>query len=242
MKRKQTTYLTVAFLFALYPTNTSCGQANSERMPESGVLVEDFQLYEDGAIPRRWKFFTSTNEIRELEDFMADDERFFVVEEAGNRFVRAYTADEAQRISIANKAEFGLDWDLREHPALTWRWRANHLPVGAAENDENDSGGAIYVTFSRDWLGRPRSIKYVYSSTLPVGTVVSFGRLKVVVASSGADGIGSWVTVQRNVADDYQRVFEKSPPDRPLSITLWSDSDNTGDWAEVDYDDLAILK
>ena len=205
-------------------------------------LIDDFEAYPEGSWPSRWKFFTSTNEIRDLEEFMADDEKFYVVREGRNKFLRGFTENEAQRISVGNDAAFGLDWDLRNHPKLKWRWRALHLPEGAAEDDRNDSGAAVYVTFSRDWLGRPRSIKYAYSTTLPVGTVVDFGRLKVIVASSGADGIGKWLTVERDVAEDYRRVFGRTAPERPLSITLWSDSDTTKDRAEVDFDDIQILK
>src|SRR5690625_7757155 len=94
----------------------------------------------------------------------------------------------------------------------------------ANEASNNDTGAAVYVTFDTDWLGRPRSIKYTYSSTLPVGTVVRFGPLRVIVTDTGADGIGDWRQVDRDVVRDYQQVFGGDPPDRPLSSTLWRDS------------------
>jgi Protein of unknown function (DUF3047). len=98
------------------------------------------------------------------------------------------------------------------------------------------------VTFGSDWLGRPKSIKYTYSSSLPVGTTVSFGPLKVIVVDSAREPrAGEWETVQRRIRDDYRQVFGGSPPDRPVSITLWSDSDTTGDEAVVDIDDLELL-
>lgn len=212
------------------------------RIAAPAVVVDNFEEDTPGTWPDRWKFFTSTNEIRPLDEFMAEDEKFYVVEEDGNQFLRAYTKGEAQRISVANEPAFGFDWNLNDHPKLAWKWRALQLPRGAREDGVNDTGGALYVTFSRDWLGRLRSIKYTYSTALPVGTVVSFGRLKVIVAASGLDGFGHWIEVERNVADDYRRVFGKNPPKRPLSITLWSDSDNTNDVAEVDFDDIVLLE
>lgn len=239
-------YTIVSIILFVYPTlfpQVLLGQAAAVpgRIAPSAVVVDNFEAYAPGSWPDRWKFFTSTNEIRPLDQFMAEDEKFYVVEEDGNQFLRAYTEGEAQRISVANEPDFGLDWNLNEHPTLAWKWRALQLPRGAREDDVNDTGGALYVTFSRDWLGRPRSIKYTYSTALPVGTVVSFGRLKVIVAASGLDGFGHWTEVERNVAEDYQRVFGKNPPERPLSITLWSDSDDTGDVAEVDFDDIVLL-
>jgi hypothetical protein len=53
--------------------------------------------------------------------------------------------------------------------------------------------------------------------------------------------MGDWKTVRRNVVADYRRLFGEEPPQRPLLITLWSDSDDTGDRAEVDIDDLILL-
>ena len=148
--------------------------------------------------------------------------------------------NEAIRYSQRNGKEF--DWSINELPRLKWRWRAHHLPEGASEKGENDTGAALYVTFGSDWLGRPKSIKYTYSSSLPVGTVVSFGPLKVIVVDSKREpGLGEWKTIQRNVVDDYHQVFGGDPPDRPLSITFWSDSDTTGDYAKVDFDDIQLL-
>ncbi|WP_262504726.1 DUF3047 domain-containing protein [Salinibacter ruber] len=53
--------------------------------------------------------------------------------------------------------------------------------------------------------------------------------------------MGEWETVQRRIRDDYRQVFGEDPPDRPVSITLWSDSDTTGDEAKVDVDDIELL-
>lgn len=75
----------------------------------------------------------------------------------------------------------------------------------------------------------------------PRETVVDYGPLKVIVAASGREGFGRWVTVERDVVADYRRVFGKEPPARPLSITIWSDSDNTKDYAVVDFDDFELL-
>lgn len=207
------------------------------------VGIEDFARYPIGAYPDRWRFLTSTREILPLSAVMNEQKECRVQQEAQNKFLRCITRGEALRITLVNREDFGLDWDLRQHARLRWRWRAVHLPAGAREDRRrwNDSGGAVYVTFGTDWLGRPISIKYTYSSLLPVETVVDYGPLKVLVASSGIDGMGSWVSVERNVAADYQRLFGKEPPARPLSLTIWSDSDNTKDYAIVDFDDFELL-
>lgn len=206
-------------------------------------VVEDFQSYSAGDIPHEWKFLRNRRIIPLKPEHFNEREEFFIVEEGRRRFVRVYTEGEAQHIILpANDGEGGgFGWSLKEHPRMSWEWRALELPEGAREDRINDTGAAVYVTFDTDWLGRPRSIKYTYSSTLPVGTVVRFGPLRVIVTDTGLDDIGDWRQVDRDVVSDYRQVFGGDPPDRPLSITLWSDSDNTNSSAKADFDNIRLL-
>ena len=206
----------------------------------SSQVVDNFEQYDLGQPPTQWVRVDSRDDVRPAAQALEPGERFDVLEEEGNQFVRLYTNNEYIRFSQRNGKEF--DWDLRDHPRLQWRWRALTLPKGASEKGENDTGGAVYVTFGTDWLGRPKSIKYTYSSTLPVGTVVSFGPLNVIVVNSGREpGMGTWKTETRNVIDDYKQIFGDAPPNRPVSITISGDSDSTGDESKVDIDDIMLL-
>ena len=224
-----------ALLFVM-PSYATQAQYDEQVQP---ILIENFESSQEGQPPEAWRYFTRKQEWLPLEDVMKEDQKFTVVEDEGNKFVRAYTQDEAQRISLMADA-FG--WDLQTHPRLRWRWRALRLPAGAREDKKDDVGGAVYVTFDKtDWLGRPYSIKYTYSSSLPVGETVSNGPVKVIVAASGVDGTGVWKTAERDIVADYRRVFGGNPPDTPFTITLWSDSDNTNGIGEVDFDDLMLL-
>jgi hypothetical protein len=203
-------------------------------------VVDDFERYEVNSIPNRWLRVNSRNDVRPAEDALKSGERFEVLEEDGNQFVRLYTNGEYIRFSLRNGKEF--DWNLNTYPRLRWQWRALTLPEGASEKGKNDTGGAVYVTFGKDWLGRPKSIKYTYSSSLPTGTVVSFGPLKVIVADSKQEPrMGECKTETRHVINDYRQVFGGDPPDRPVSITISGDSDTTGDESKVDIDDITLL-
>ena len=99
------------------------------------------------------------------------------------------------------------------------------------------------MTLGSDWMGRPKSIKYTYSSTLPVGTTVDYGPLKVlVVASKPNDGMDRWMTHERDVVDDYERLFGESPPnDAPFVLAMWSDSNTMKSNSVVDFDDILFL-
>ena len=100
----------------------------------------------------------------------------------------------------------------------------------------------MYIIFSIDGtlVKRPKIIKYVYSSTLPVGTTASYGKLKVVVVASARDGIGTWQHVERDVVADYRDLFGENPPRHPLRLRLWADSDNTESVAVSDYDNVML--
>lgn len=206
----------------------------------SPILVDNFESYPVGEFPDDWIFVTSTKEIRSYAEMREPGEEIYVEEEDGNQFMRVITRNEAVRYTQRNGKNF--DWSIERHPRIEWRWRALTLPEGASEKGKNDTGGALYVTFGEDWIGRPKSIKYSYSSSLPVGTVVSFGPLKVIVVDSANEpGTGKWKTVQRNIIHDYRQVFGGTPPDRPISITVWGDSDTTQSESKVDFDDIKFL-
>ena len=206
------------------------------------ILVEDFEDYSAGGLPTRWQFLRGSDLIDVVPEINTEREDFRVESEDGNKFVRATVTDQAHRIVLPNEERF--DWDLREHPLLHWNWRAVQVPPGAREDDNalNDTGAALYVYFGRDWLGRPRGIKYTYSSTLPVGTRVKYGPLRVLVVSTAADTTNKWIEIERDVAADYRALFNRDPPNHPDVIALWSDSDNTGATAIADFDNIVIAE
>lgn len=206
-------------------------------------LLADFESDSLGTPPSGWY----TSKKRDLvpltrSDAMGANRNVYVRQEQGNRFARIYTNDYGFRVVRSHK--HGLGWNLGKRPYLRWRWRATALPEGANESlsGRNDTGGALYVTFDIDWLGRPKSIKYTYSSALPVGTTVDFGSLKVlVVASKPEQGLGQWLTHERNVVDDYKRLFGEAPDQTPLAVAMWSDSDSMNGVGTIDFDDLVML-
>ena len=221
-----------------------CGGEARAQAADARILVENFEGYEVGVPPYHWK--RPHKKSRSLLDLPReldrDDDYFEIVAERGGKSARAYTRDESVQVVRLNGD--GYQWDLDTHPMLAWQWKAKRLPEGAREDKDryNDAGAAVYVTFdSKDWLGRPRSIKYTYSSTLPVGTTAKYGPLRVVVVASGADGIGDWVRCQRNVAEDFKRLFGRKTLPRPGYIMLWSDSDNTHTVSDVYFDDIELL-
>lgn len=224
--------------YAQSPDASGC-----ESLPDTSncKLVDDFESGTPGNPPTRWKG-TQNKEHVPLTRKMKSTKTVYVREEDGNRFARVHTEGTSFRIVRSRKK--GLNWNVRKRPYLQWSWRAKALPEGGNEkyDRKNDTGGALYVTFGTDWLGRPKSIKYTYSSTLPVGTTVDYGPLQVlVVASKAEQGLDEWITHDRNVVEDYKRLFGESPDSTPLSITMWSDSDTLDDVGTIDFDNILLL-
>ena len=230
----------MSLLGCLIGSTSTVAQTDNDR-----ILVEDFQEVAVGELPDHWGHATRDGSLEPMEDHMDDDQLFYVEEENGEKFVRGETRGQAIRMSMAaNGEQGGIRWDMNEYPRLQWSWRAQELPEGAREDENslNDTGAALYVTFETNWVGLPRSIKYTYSSTLPVGTVVSFRGLRVIVVASGKDdNQGEWMTITRNVVEDYDNVFGRTAPDVPIGISLWTDSTETETQSKADFGAIYLL-
>lgn len=207
-------------------------------------LLDDFETDPPGDPPGKWRALKDREPVPlTTGDVMTERKNAYVRRDDDNHFVRIYTDRKGLRIVMP--FENGVaDWSVDKRPILRWKWRAQDLPEGGNEkrSSSNDTGGAFYVTFGTDWLGRPKSIKYTYSSTLPVGTTVDYGPLKVlVVASKAEQGTGTWVRHERNVLEDYKKLFGEAPGGNPSGIALWSDSDTLNETATIDFDDILLL-
>lgn len=152
--------------------------------------------------------------------------------------------------------------DLEETPQLTWRWKVER-PIDDADNSvasKEDAPARVVFLFDGDTsklsLGDRTAIKlartlagedlpyatlmYIWSNTAPVGTVIDnphTSRIRMIVVSGGADGIGKWLTLSRNVEQDYEHAFNEKPG-RVTAYGLLTDTDNTGATARAWYGDL----
>jgi hypothetical protein len=232
-------------LFILLSPGFVHGQNQQQATGTSFYLVEDFEDDSIGALPKKWynqkgeaKPHTYTGSDRDLYDYS-------IREESGNKFLR-YEGNNAKHLNypLLNK-----EVNIYETPILSWKWRVFELPEGANEDvkEKDDAAAGIYVAFD---MGRvalfkkvPKSIKYSWSSTLEKGTELSkfYGNQKLVVVESGEDETGKWIRFERNLLEDYKRLFGDDPPETPLAILILSDANSTGSSAKADYDDIKLL-
>ena len=130
---------------------------------------------------------------------------------------------------------------------FSWHWRVDQLVQGEALERKagSDAAARVYVHFETPGLPwQRRSLDYVWSASLPIGTVLSSAyssTSKIIVVESGTSSMGQWRSVERNLADDYARCFNGHPP-RVMAIGLMSDADNTGTEALAYFDEFRISR
>jgi hypothetical protein len=150
------------------------------------------------------------------------------------------------------------------YPILAWRWKVeNILAKGDERRKEGDDYAArIYVAFQYDpgaatlwektrygtyrlFYGEypPKAvINYIWANRLPKGAASDNAftdRAKMIAVQSGPQEIGRWLSEERNLYEDYRRLFGQEPP-RIAGIALMTDTDNTGESAVAYYDQIVL--
>jgi hypothetical protein len=187
------------------------------------LLIENFTSKLEHGLPTGWQASRK------------DCSMLTIIQDENERFVRLNTAGECT--SFGKQVFFSPD----SLPILGWKWRIHKLPEGGCERtrETNDSGAGVYVIFKGKFKFN-KIIKYVWSSTLPVGTTIEspFNKnTKIVVLQSGNKKTGKWIAESVNIRVDFISFFAAEPPP-VIGIAILSDSDNTSSQAIADYDDF----
>lgn len=223
MKNSTLVIIMVALVALLGGTATSA----QEKIP-----ITSFSKDAVGGFPKGWRNWPGQGD--------AVHEVYHVKEDGGNKYL---SADDSKDFSVQTFR--GPAWMIYDHPIVSWRWRAKALPKGANESSgaTNDSACGVYIMFSQF---RQYGIKYVWSSSLPVGTVVTKtpGKMYFIVLDSGAGNLGKWRSHKVNVLEDYKKVFGQDAPKNLQSqgIGILTDGNATHSRAACDYDDFVRSK
>ena len=140
-----------------------------------------------------------------------------------------------------------VEFDVREYPWLSWRWRVDRLVDGEnlRRKRGSDASARVYVYFNtKGFPWQKRNLDYVWSRTLPVGTELSSAytsQSKIIVVESESERAGQWLSAGRNLLDDYRRLFGEEPP-KAAAIGLMVDTDNTRSEAIARFDDVLISR
>jgi hypothetical protein len=87
-------------------------------------------------------------------------------------------------------------------------------------------------------------IGYIWDGRAPAGTRLTHPRaanVRIVVLQSGPGRLDTWVQEERNVAEDYEALFGRTPP-RVGKVALMSDSNDTRSDTEALFADLVFTR
>jgi hypothetical protein len=158
-----------------------------------------------------------------------------------------------------------VDFDIRTAPVMQWRWKIRNLiddqdnsnaakedsPVRISlgfEGDKTKLGLRDRTASSLAKAGSGRELPYaelvyIWSNDKPVGTIIEnphTKRVQMVVAATGGANVGKWVTLKRNVYEDFKRAFGEEPG-RVMEVGILTDTDNTGASTEGWYGDIEFV-
>jgi hypothetical protein len=162
-----------------------------------------------------------------------------------------------------------LEFNLKEFPFLVWRWKVNRTVGMAIETrkDRNDAAARIRVIFGKTapkpLKGPPEVVKffksfgiqpggkeprgfkidYIWGNNLSKGDVIDYPgsrNHKMVAVESGNKRAGRWVWEKRNLIEDFQEFFRRSPP--PLiGIVVLTDTDQTNEGVIAHYSSIIMM-
>ncbi|GAB6062361.1 DUF3047 domain-containing protein [Deferrisoma palaeochoriense] len=160
-----------------------------------------------------------------------------VAEPDGNHALRA----EAR--ASASGLVYELAFDPCRYPILSWRWRVDRVVARSdpTRKEGDDYAARVYVVFPHWFPPKTKSLNYIWATRPLPGPVPNpfFSNAVMIAAEAGAGRVGRWVTVRRNLVEDFRAAFGTDPP-RAGAVALMTDTDQTGEAVTAWYDDLRI--
>jgi hypothetical protein len=86
------------------------------------------------------------------------------------------------------------------------------------------------------------TLLYVWMYKVPVGTVLRSphtDRVRMIVVENGEQRLDQWVSVQRNVVEDYRRAFDEDPGDI-VAVGVMTDVGDDGSPRKSYYGDITF--
>ncbi len=197
-----------------YGTVWAEGLTNPKASGDS-ILIEDFQYPDERGFPQGWEAQRST---------VTAHETYSVGQEDGISFLKAKNAN--QRVYTKQ-----MTWDPKTHPILVWRWRLHSVTEG------EEFIAAVYPSLDTDLMFIPVNTKYVWSKTLPVGSIKEGGMFSSteIVLRSGVEPIGEWIEERVNVYEDFLKIHNHEPAAHAWGISLLG-----GSAVEIDFGALRV--
>ncbi len=241
-------------ILALALTLPACGlfKPRAPTSAPSGANVPPFSAGSPGnALPPGWRYATVGKFRLPTQYELVDDDGITVVHAVAKAAHSGLVAD--------------LNVDLTVTPILRWRWKVVRA-IPRADNTRRafeDAPARVELGFEGNTKTLPMSdrlfykqvkavsgiempyatLEYIWGAGAPVGTIIVnewTSRIRMLMVQNTAERTGEWITEERNVYEDYLRVFGE-PPGRVTHLAVVTDTDATGETAEAYFGDIRFL-
>jgi hypothetical protein len=138
-----------------------------------------------------------------------------------------------------------------------------HVAATVTDDDAEDTPARIVLAFEGDISKLPlreriffeqvelftgnqlpyATLAYAWDGQAPVDQVIPYvrsKRLQNYVVESGTTHAGQWRDYERNVVEDFRRVFGEDPPGIIRSVGVLTDSDDLRNVAQAWYGDMSF--
>jgi len=218
---------------------------------DGSLRIPQFSSAQPGAIPAGW--------VPWVIHPRKTPTQYTIADLAGSRVLRADARSSASGLMVRTDA------DPMRYPRLHWRWRTEGLLHDADNTDASreDAPVRVVLAFDGDKSTLPvrdrmffervkllagvempyATLMYIWATRKPLDTVLPnphTSRVRKLVVSTGEAEVGRWVVHQRDIVEDFRRVFGESPG-RLRAVSVMSDTDNTGSEVVAYYGDIELL-
>jgi hypothetical protein len=172
------------------------------------------------------------------EKSFAGNTTYELVEEGGRKVLKAVSDGAAS--GMFKEVEI----DLKKYPILRWSWKVEGVLAkgDAATKDGDDYPARIYIVFPAVFFWNTEGINYIWANKLPKGQSVPnafTSNIIMMAVESGPSKAGQWVQEERNVYEDFKKLFGEEPPTLG-AVAIMTDTDNTGGRAVAYYGDITL--
>lgn len=201
-------FLFFAFMVLLPPTGSWAAEEMAAP-PSATVVLSDFSEYPEG-----WKARGGQEKA---------DAVYRVVEEEGERYLKAEAGEEAVRIFKK------IPWNPLSHPVIEWRWRVKQWPAEKAGNIY------LYVSLDRDFFGIPTITKYAWNRVEAGGEKKEGGMFRPTerVIRSGEAKTGEWVTETIDALGEFREIAGRDPRGEAYGIGILVDPGIEADFGPI---------
>ena len=186
--------------------------------------------------------FSKESSLKEWEEKVLKGRVVYLIEKDGSlSYVRAKSE------KTASALYHRIRLDVARRPLISWKWRVDEFPKRTSPEiiediEEEDFAARVYVIFPAAFFTGSKVIEYIWSETLPPGTSGVSGyskNIKILVIEEGKSN-GEWRFEERDIYEDYLKLFGKKPKLGIGAIAFMTDADSTKTSATAVYDEIKI--